>query len=65
MLTDTGVNGILLANLGAFGSGELKSMENYPAWEYQQIPIKPEGQFNRTVSVVGPSDVETYVWLSD
>ena len=28
--TDDGVTGILIAHLGAFGSGELKSMQNYP-----------------------------------
>ena len=29
--TDNGVIGILIAHLGAFGSGELKIMKNYPA----------------------------------
>ena len=28
--TDDGVTGILIAHLRAFGSGELKSMKNYP-----------------------------------
>ena len=28
--TDDSVTGILLAHLGAFGSGELKSMKNHP-----------------------------------
>ena len=43
---DAGVTGILIAHLGAFGSGELKksaddkNMENYPTCkELTQIPI--------------------------
>ena len=28
--TDNGVTGILIAHLGAFGLGELKSMPNFP-----------------------------------
>ena len=29
--TDAGVTGILIAHLGAFGSGELKTCKKYPA----------------------------------
>ena len=51
-MTDAGVTGILIAHLGAFGSGELKIIwfrtthyiPNYPGIQFR-LPCTPPGQF--------------------
>ena len=47
--TDAGVTGILIAHLGAFGSGELKSSDN-DFFSPQLILQKSNGQFQRNLS---------------
>ena len=51
--TDAGVTGILIAHLGAFGSGELKSSDNvffFFFFSPQLILHKSNGEFKRKLS---------------